>query len=162
MRLRPTPPPAFRPTRKSRRRSPEWPAGRGSPYRWRLSRRSAVEVFSVLLVLAADLDADEHEDDVDEDADADEGGDQADVLGHGYVGEKHRWEPSNDRSAGVVAFRDRPPIEDRSITARAHGPCGGQASGEVPERLNGRDWKSRNGGNLVRGFESLPLRPGRR
>ncbi len=32
--------------------------------------------------------------------------------------------------------------------------------GEVPERLNGRDWKSRNGGNLVRGFESLPLRPG--
>jgi hypothetical protein len=30
--------------------------------------------------------------------------------------------------------------------------------GEVPERLNGRDWKSRNGGNLVRGFESLPLR----
>jgi hypothetical protein len=24
--------------------------------------------------------------------------------------------------------------------------------------LNGRDWKSRNGGNLVRGFESLPLR----
>src|ERR1700722_14879124 len=32
------------------------------------------------------------------------------------------------------------------------------APGEVPERLNGRDWKSRNGGNLVRGFESLPLR----
>src|ERR1700740_1833745 len=32
-------------------------------------------------------------------------------------------------------------------------PCG-----EVPERLNGRDWKSRNGGNLVRGFESPPLR----
>jgi hypothetical protein len=31
--------------------------------------------------------------------------------------------------------------------------------GEVPERLNGRDWKSRNGGNLVRGFESPPLRP---
>src|SRR5580700_7021028 len=30
--------------------------------------------------------------------------------------------------------------------------------GEVPERLNGRDWKSRNGGNLVRGFESPPLR----
>jgi hypothetical protein len=30
--------------------------------------------------------------------------------------------------------------------------------GEVPERLNGRDWKSRNGGNFVRGFESLPLR----
>ena len=29
----------------------------------------------------------------------------------------------------------------------------------MPERLNGRDWKSRNGGNLVRGFESLPLRP---
>ena len=28
----------------------------------------------------------------------------------------------------------------------------------MPERLNGRDWKSRNGGNLVRGFESLPLR----
>jgi hypothetical protein len=28
----------------------------------------------------------------------------------------------------------------------------------VPERLNGRDWKSRDGGNLVRGFESLPLR----
>jgi hypothetical protein len=28
----------------------------------------------------------------------------------------------------------------------------------VPERLNGRDWKSRNGGNFVRGFESLPLR----
>ena len=24
--------------------------------------------------------------------------------------------------------------------------------------MNGRDWKSRNGGNLVRGFESLPLR----
>src|ERR1700759_3317248 len=35
------------------------------------------------------------------------------------------------------------------------------APGEVPERLNGRDWKSRNGGNLVRGFESLPLRVGR-
>ena len=32
------------------------------------------------------------------------------------------------------------------------------APGEVPERLNGRDWKSRNGGYLVRGFESLPLR----
>ena len=31
----------------------------------------------------------------------------------------------------------------------------------MPERLNGRDWKSRNGGNLVRGFESLPLRFGR-
>jgi hypothetical protein len=30
----------------------------------------------------------------------------------------------------------------------------------VPERLNGRDWKSRNGGNLVRGFESPPLRHG--
>ncbi len=30
--------------------------------------------------------------------------------------------------------------------------------GEVPERLNGRDWKSRDGGYLVRGFESLPLR----
>jgi hypothetical protein len=28
----------------------------------------------------------------------------------------------------------------------------------VPERLNGRDWKSRDGGNLVRGFESPPLR----
>src|ERR1700736_3117620 len=35
------------------------------------------------------------------------------------------------------------------------------SAGEVPERLNGRDWKSRNGGNLVRGFESLPLRSGR-
>ncbi len=35
----------------------------------------------------------------------------------------------------------------------------GEAHGEVPERLNGRDWKSRNGGNLVRGFESPPLRP---
>jgi nucleotide-binding universal stress UspA family protein len=35
------------------------------------------------------------------------------------------------------------------------------APGEVPERLNGRDWKSRNGGYLVRGFESLPLRGGR-
>jgi hypothetical protein len=34
----------------------------------------------------------------------------------------------------------------------------GEAHGEVPERLNGRDWKSRNGGNLVRGFESPPLR----
>src|SRR5580700_2718617 len=32
--------------------------------------------------------------------------------------------------------------------------------GEVPERLNGRDWKSRNGGYLVRGFESPPLRLG--
>ena len=33
------------------------------------------------------------------------------------------------------------------------------APGEVPEWLNGRDWKSRNGGYLVRGFESPPLRP---
>ena len=38
---------------------------------------------------------------------------------------------------------------------------GEEAQGEVPERLNGRDWKSRNGGNLVRGFESPPLRFGR-
>ena len=30
--------------------------------------------------------------------------------------------------------------------------------GEVPERLNGHDWKSCDGVNLVRGFESLPLR----
>jgi hypothetical protein len=28
----------------------------------------------------------------------------------------------------------------------------------VPEWLNGHDWKSCNGGNSVRGFESLPLR----
>ena len=34
----------------------------------------------------------------------------------------------------------------------------GAPPGEVPERLNGRDWKSRNGGDLVRGFESPPLR----
>ena len=28
----------------------------------------------------------------------------------------------------------------------------------MPERLNGHDWKSCDGGKLVRGFESLPLR----
>src|SRR5471030_2497839 len=37
-------------------------------------------------------------------------------------------------------------------------PSRWRCAGEVPERLNGRDWKSRDGGNLVRGFESLPLR----
>ena len=30
--------------------------------------------------------------------------------------------------------------------------------GEVPERLNGHDWKSCDGRKLVRGFESLSLR----
>lgn len=35
-----------------------------------------------------------------------------------------------------------------------------QVRGEVPERLNGHDWKSCDGGNFVRGFESLPLRFG--
>ena len=38
-----------------------------------------------------------------------------------------------------------------------HGTLPG-ASGEVPEWLNGRDWKSRNGLNPVRGFESPSLR----
>src|ERR1700689_3724187 len=42
-------------------------------------------------------------------------------------------------------------IASRSLPVRSQ-------PGEVPERLNGRDWKSRDGGNLVRGFESLPLR----
>ena len=42
-------------------------------------------------------------------------------------------------------------IASRSLPLRS-------SPGEVPERLNGRDWKSRDGGNLVRGFESLPLR----
>src|SRR5665213_1565921 len=57
------------------------------------------------------------------------------------------WPAADELCAGVVAF-GQPPA-DR---------IGEQAQGEVPERLNGRDWKSRDGGNLVRGFESLPLR----
>src|ERR1700723_1181772 len=56
-------------------------------------------------------------------------------------------EPTNGRGRGagprVVALPE---------------PPSSASAGEVPERLNGRDWKSRNGGNLVRGFESLPLR----
>ena len=44
----------------------------------------------------------------------------------------------------------------RQITVSRSLPL--RSPGEVPERLNGRDWKSRDGGNLVRGFESLPLR----
>jgi hypothetical protein len=49
-------------------------------------------------------------------------------------------------------------IDDRGAAAVARGGQYTQTRGEVPERLNGRDWKSRNGGNLVRGFESPPLR----
>src|SRR5581483_5855942 len=45
----------------------------------------------------------------------------------------------------------------RSLTG-PHVATESRPPGEVPERLNGRDWKSRNGGNFVRGFESLPLR----
>jgi|HubBroStandDraft_6_1064221.scaffolds.fasta_scaffold552829_3 hypothetical protein len=52
-------------------------------------------------------------------------------------------EPTNGEGQRVVAFKGRWRIASQ---------------GEVPERLNGRDWKSRNGGDLVRGFESLPLR----
>src|ERR1035437_582683 len=47
----------------------------------------------------------------------------------------------------------------RSASIDGTGASGGRSGpGEGPERLNGRYWKSRNGGNLVRGFESLPLR----
>jgi hypothetical protein len=40
-------------------------------------------------------------------------------------------EPTNGGGPRVVAFEDR-------LRIASHG--------EVPERLNGRDWKSRNGG----------------
>ena len=60
---------------------------------------------------------------------------------------------ATERAARVVALALPPPV------ARSDGAAvTAVAPGEVPERLNGRDWKSRNGGNLVRGFESLPLR----
>ena len=107
-------------------------------------------VLLVLPALAANLDRDVDEDDVDEQADPAERGDQADVLrdglagGEDHRGESHRAKPSNESSAGVVAL--------------GRSPCR-RAPGEVPERLNGHDWKSCDGGNLVRGFESLPLRP---
>jgi hypothetical protein len=52
---------------------------------------------------------------------------------HGREGSRRslQREPTNGQGLRVVAFRDR-----RSIASH----------GEVPERLNGRDWKSRNGG----------------
>ena len=105
----------------------------------------------VLLALAADLEVDVDDDPVDEQAHPAEGGDQAEIDAGGFAeGEQGVSGGSGSRTSGredgasarlslVVAFR-------------------GAGHGEVPERLNGRDWKSRNGGNLVRGFESLSLR----
>src|ERR1039458_4882433 len=66
---------------------------------------------------------------------------------------------------------DRAVISDQAVPRRARAGGGGREPirarlpdtlganpGEAPERLNGRDWKSRNGVDLVRGFESPPLR----
>jgi hypothetical protein len=73
-------------------------------------------------------------------------------------------EPSNGWPGNVVGPARRAiPGEERGerIERRCRSlgrPPQRRAQGEVPERLNGRDWKSRDGGNFVRGFESLPLR----
>jgi hypothetical protein len=111
-------------------------------------RAARGEVFLVLATLAANLHCDVYEDDVDDHSDAAKSGDQADILAQGCACEKkHAGSLATAKPAGVVAFRVPPPIS-----------IGAYAPGEVPERLNGRDWKSRNGGNFVRGFESPPLR----
>src|ERR1700704_5258441 len=111
------------------------------------------------MALAAYLHGDVDDDDVDDDADPDEGGDEANVLGSGRAGEEQHRQRSlaAPAPACVVACgcRSEPPTADISTGAGSHSIA---VPGEVPERLNGRDWKSRNGGNLVRGFESLPLR----
>ena len=59
---------------------------------------------------------------------------------------------------GITADGDRVPVlRGRPLADLERLPFSA-APGEVPERLNGHDWKSCDGVNLVRGFESLPLR----
>jgi hypothetical protein len=53
------------------------------------------------------------------------------VLTAALAGRSIACKPSNGDGPRVVAFMDR-------LCIASHG--------EVPERLNGRDWKSRNGG----------------
>ena len=101
----------------------------------------------VLLMLAAHLDHDVDDEHVDDDADADEGDHQAERLVEGLAERRARC------SLAVVAASGRRERLSRRVAFERRSP-----HGEVPERLNGRDWKSRDGGNLVRGFESLPLR----
>ena len=49
-------------------------------------------------------------------------------------------------------------LEGRRWTAQIGIEYNGRWCGEVPERPNGRDWKSRRGFTVSRGFESRPLR----
>src|SRR5439155_1654802 len=117
-------------------------------------------VLLVLPALAADLDGHVHDDHVDDHADPEERGKQADVHAERLAdGEHDRRSLATGRAPrGCRSLQAAVASIERSRTGRrTRRSC----AGEVPERLNGRDWKSRNGGNLVRGFESLPLRFGR-
>jgi hypothetical protein len=102
------------------------------------------EVLLVLLALAPHLDRNEDEDHVHNHPDPDEGDDQTYILAEGGTrGEKHCvFGVSVAVDENVPgAYQPRLGSLTMVVAHRIH-----IYGGEVPERLNGRDWKSRNGG----------------
>src|SRR5262249_32693886 len=141
---------------------------------WR--RLAVLCVIAVLAALAAYLHRDVDHDHVDDDADAHERHEQPERLRESLVcGQNHHGRSLPAPLAPVPGHRRQRPrpgatcwppagrvLAHRALRARVVAlwlrprafPSGGarpalvawRGHGEVPERLNGRDWKSRNGG----------------